>query len=78
LGDIFLSRGIPQNISYFFLHAPVMPLGTPLQPQLYISLDVTHDELRHHPLLLISRYHIRHLPSTQAGIGVRGSPLSPG
>ncbi|SPE22117.1 hypothetical protein SBA2_10057 [Acidobacteriia bacterium SbA2] len=54
LGDIFLSSGIPQNISHFFLHAPVMPPGTALQPQLYIRLDVAHDELRHHSLLLIS------------------------
>jgi hypothetical protein len=51
---IFLSSGIPQNVSYFFLHAPVMPLGTALQPRFNLSLDVSHDELRHPSLLLIS------------------------
>ena len=52
-GGLFLPDGIPQNVSYFFLHAPLLPLGTALQPRLNLSLDLANDDLRHHSAPLI-------------------------
>jgi hypothetical protein len=62
--------GISQNVPYFILHAPRVPLRSPLQLLCDVILEISNHELRHAPRLQPDDITISYRPTILAALKI--------